>query len=122
MASGRMIYPDGTISKHWDSDYTLVPLCLALRQHPSGRAVQEVAKAEDSASLAFKPGDTAIFLGLSDLGSPAKVLPMGGAGLDAQGKPLAAAGAPATGHVYATWQLLQAQQCAAMQNATFLVC
>lgn len=93
VASGRLIHANGTISKHWDSDYTLVPLCLALRQHPSGCAGTEADDAEDSESLAFQAGDTAIFLGLSDLGSPAKVLPKGGAGLDAQGKALAAAGA-----------------------------
>lgn len=78
-----MLNPDGTVSKSYSAEYQLVPLCLALRQRP-GR--------EDAPSLAeiglppLLPGDTAVFLGLSNLGRLAEVLPNQGQGVDEGGK------------------------------------
>jgi hypothetical protein len=78
-----MLNPDGIVSKSYSAEYQLVPLCLALRQRP-GR--------EDAPSLAeiglppLLPGDTAVFLGLSNFGSVVKVLPNQGQGVDEGGK------------------------------------
>jgi hypothetical protein len=90
---GSLLLPDGTVCKNYASDYQLVPLCLILRQHPAHQETP-APKLAGTGPPPLQPNDTAVFLGLSNLGCTANVLPDPGAGVDKQGKRIEASGAP----------------------------
>jgi hypothetical protein len=89
IAEGHMYNSDGTVSRRFAAQPELVPLSLVLREHPSGKW-QEAHPVRGALSL--KPGEQALFLGLSHLGAMATVLSTSGAGVDQFGQAMTATG------------------------------
>jgi hypothetical protein len=94
IAEGRTLNADGTISRRYSAHPVLVPLPLALREHPGGRTSQD-AQGVAAARPALQPGDKAVFVGLAHLGATAMVLPAAGSGVDQHGKTITSTGVSA---------------------------